>query len=698
MKNSTKQKQFCQYSYVKSCKLSLFVLLCSLSFLSNPLWAKTIEVTSDQIDNLQEIIDKAESGDVLYFTDSIYDLSDGEVIIRKPLIFKGLDPKDYDPSYQGANGLQTTLMNVKTIRVESDYVEFYDLKIAEPQSDEPRFFILVDMRTESYKQNFRTPEANDGSFRKGIVMKNIEINGGFYGLFAGNGVEGAIEHVSFLNYSRIGYINDRRSRLTAMPQVTFDYCRFVPNIANLGFDDRGISFDAGNTEFPIVWNGHSSYVKNSFFLNTGVAMSRCHSIEIADNTFQDEKGFIDLIHIEEWSYNVTVKNNLFDCRFDEATGLPTRVMQFDRELATVNHIFITDNKIVGTIDFFISAYAPNNVSITGNDFTQAKGSNFVLGLDFYESRNQEPIDPRSEFVSYNVTILDNPGIENVNPLEKPDIQMHVPLEGGNIRINNVPESQQNLIKFDYPKPLISDGIYEIENLRSGKRLVPSANNEGLTAKPASEIDGLSSKWKVSFDPPYHYSIRSVHNGRKIEAHKGYTEAEIFENTVQDERPFLVATENYSPRWALVSTGEESQFEIFTGGNEKQSALVDDVNDGIKLIFGKKFNPDFTRSPIKFGDDAKWNFIRQDSRRAKGRDQEENIFALESNPVKNILAIRYENKSESVVDILFYDMGGRIVKEDKLFSHAKTSYDISGFRKGMYLVKTSNGHSEKFVKD
>ncbi len=699
MKNFKNTNLSISFGFLRKNQLSLLTLLCLFNLLGVVSQAKTIEVTSEQAAELQEIIDNAVSGDVLYFTDSIYDLGDEEVIIQKSLIFKGLDPEKFDPNYQGSNGLGTTLMNARTFRVETDNVEFHNLKIVETVSEEPRFFLLIDARTVNYKDNFRTPETNDGSTLEGLVLRNVEINGGFYSCFAGNGVEGLFEHVSFLNFGRIGYITDRRGRIATMPKVVFDYCRFEPDVSNLGFDDRGISFDAGNTEFPVVWGGNNSIVKNSFFLNTGIAMSRCHSIDIADNTFQDERGFVDLIHIEEWSYNIKVKDNTFDCRFDtDDPNLGTRIMQFDRELATVNHIYITDNKIIGDFNFFISAYGPNNVYITGNDFTASKGTNFVIDFDFYESRTQEPIEEQSEFVSFNVDILDNPGIENVNSEEKPDIRMHVPMKGGDIRINNVPEDQQELQKFDFPTALLAEGVYEIVNLRSGKKLVSNASNEGLTAKFDSEITDKSSQWQISFDPPYHYNIRSAHNGRKLEAHKGYTEAEIFEKTVQDERPFLTATEDYNPRWALSGTGEENQFEIFTGGNEKQSALVDDVNDGVKLIFGKKFNPNFTRSPIKFDDDAKWDFVYQAKLRKIQEEPEEVVFVLGANPVKDILNIRYENTSESVVDIIFYDMGGRVVKEGKLFSHAKTAYDISDFRKGIYLVKTSNGHSEKFVVD
>ncbi len=684
--------------YPLRARFSLAVLFCVFSLFAGKLQAKTIKVSSDKAGELQAIINKASKGDVIQFTDKYYNLRKAVIYVTKPLTFVGKNAVGFNAYHKGASGVQTTLANAFTFILQTDDVQFKNLKIIQWKPQKEDFSVLLDGRTQDYKDNFRNPGVQDGKTFKGINLSNVVLKGGYYGCFAGNGIGATFEHVSFIDYRRIGYINDRRARNAIMPTVVFDFCRFkplAPESASAGFDNRGISFDAGNTEYPIVWGGNKSAVKNTLFINTGIAISRCHSLNITNNLFKDGTGYVDLVHIEEWSHNIVVNGNTFDCKPADLK-YRSRVMQFDRELQTVGYIYINNNTIKGDINFFISAYCPNNVFINDNDFTKANGTNVTIGFDFYEFRAVEPIEEKSEFVSFNVNISNNPGLEAVSPANLPSVRMRVPKNGGNINVKGVSRSKQSMKKGYYPQPLIQDGIYQIVNSASGRKLATNNVNSGMITT-SSNANDAASKWEVKFNAPYYYHIKNVKNGRFMEAHKGYTEAEIFQKLPQEERPFLFKSNNYTPRWSLVGAGKASLFEIFVGGNEKQAALISSSNNSIKLAFGKKGNADGTRSPVKFSDNAKWKFVKVSNRRtALDAEAKEDVFVLGSNPVSDILSIRYESESDAVVDVMFYDIHGRVIKEDKLFSHANTSFDISDLNKGIYLVKTSNGHAERLM--
>ncbi len=693
-KNSNKKQRFIGRSRHNG-HWALLLLACSMVLTSGKLRAERIDVTSQHAGKLQEIIDEAKAGDIINFVDEEYDLEHKNIVIDKALVLKGKSSIGFDPYFKGSSGIRTTLLNAFSIIIASDDVEFKDLKIVQPKPATEDYSVLMDGRTQNYKDNFRRPGKQDGLTYKGIGFDNVELNGGFYSCFAGNGIGATFEHVSFLNFRRIGYINDRRARRGFMPKVTIDYCRFVPDSTDVGFDDRGISFDAGNTEFPIVWGGNGSSVKNSFFRNTGVAFSRIHGIDVTNNTFEDHNGLIDLLHIEEWSYNIVVNGNLFDCRV-ENPNFRSRIIQLDRELQTVNYIYINNNRIIGDFNFFVSAYCPNNIYINDNDFTGSTATNFVIDFDFYESRGIEPIESKSEFVSFNVDILNNTNIDSANSNFIPDVRMHVPKSGGNIRINGIPKGQQDLQKTDFPTALVSDGVYEIINEETGRKLASNADNNGLITKP-KWVGDATVKWEVKFVPPYYYHIKNKDHGGFLEAHKGYTEAEIAQNLPQTEAPFLFAAQSYKPRWSLVGTGKASQFEIFVGGNEKQAALVHDDIAGIKLAFGKAMNDKGLRFPVKFSDNAKWKFVKNSNLRLLQEETlEESVFTLSPNPAMDILTVRYENKEDAIVDLYIYDINGKVMKVEKLFAHAKTSFDISDLKKGLYMVKTSNGHHEKLI--
>ncbi len=677
-------------------RVSLLMLFCAFNLCVGALQAKTIEVPSGKIGKLQKIINDASKGDIIKFTDKFYNLKRAVIYINKPLTFVGKDPVDFNAYHQGASGVQTTLSNAFTFILQSNNVAFKNLKIEQLKPKEEDSSVLLDGRTQNYKDNFRNPAGQDGETLKGINLSNVVLKGGYYGCFAGNGIGASFNHVSFLDFRRIGYINDRRARNAAMPKVVFDYCRFKPSAlgdSKAAFDSRGISFDAGNTEYPVVWGGQKSSVSHSLFENTGVAISRCHSLELSSNVFEDATGFVDLVHIEEWSHNIVVNGNTFDGKV-ENPNKRSRVMQFDRELQTVGYIYINNNIIKGNINFFISAYCPNNVFINDNDFTKAKAVNVAIGFDYYESRAKEPIEEKSEFVSFNIDISDNKGLEEVSP-NHPAVRMRIPRTGGKIKIKGVSRAKQSLKKGDFPQPLIKDGVYHIINSGSGKKLAANQAGTGILMKPAS-VNDASSKWEIKFDPPYYYNMKNVKSGNYIEAHKGYTEAEIFQNLPGGEKPFLFKSNSYTPRWSLVGVGT-SKFEIFAAGNEKQSALSSAANNRVKLAFGKEKSASGGRIPVKLSDNAKWKFVKLANRRiVLDSEAKEDVFVLGSNPASDIVNIRYESESEAIVNVMFYDIHGRIVKEDKLFSHANTSFDISGFNKGVYLVKTSNGHAERLM--
>jgi len=673
--------------------LILFLLSISAS-------AKTWYINKNQnADQLQYLINQASSGDVIYFVDGAnYDIGGRVILVNKGITFQGFSPNGYNSNTRGASGIQTNLNNVVSFLIRSNNVKFNNIKINAVNND----VVLIDARSQRYIDNFTSPGYTANDQYTGIKFTNVELNGGFYSCFAGNGMQVDFKNVSFLDFARIGYINDRRTRVNSTKTATFLRCKFQPQTptGTFGFDSRGISFDAGNTSYPVVWSAEGSYIIECDFINTGVAFSRIKNVNISANTFTDNTAYIDMIHIEEFSNNMLISWNQFNCNAASTRAANdyerSRIITLDSELQAVTDITISNNTASGQYNFFINGYAPTNVSITNNNFSNAFpfGSN-IIDFRYYENyeKTGETIDANQEFVSRNITVTGNTGFKNWNK----GIRVNVPTNGNTININTSQFSsgKVNLNYLQDPTPLRWTGVYEIVNAgNTTKKLASDGTAYGITTNGGS---GNNAKWEITWVPPYYYTIKNLSTNQYLETHKGYTEKEILDGVSENVYPFIVYSGNELPRWILRKTADSGLFKILPAGNEKQSVLAMSGNN-VKLLMHKKFNSDGTRSikePNNFG---KWWITPSSSAKDIVTVQGEALEGLKITPnvINDIATIYFEDDANPVVDVSFYNTTGALVKKEKINSHNNNAIDVSSLASGVYLVQTSNDIVEKII--
>ncbi|KAA1246210.1 discoidin domain-containing protein [Aquimarina sp. RZ0] len=586
-----------------SSRLSIFIFLltCNCLFLQ----AKDIDFNAEYghsgnlIEKIQRAIDNASSGDVIIFKSLHYNLGGGlEVItIDKPLTIQGAEPEGFDPSFFGASGIQTTLGDTVTFAFRSDDIVFKNISIVRKDDGEAVFDILIDARHTTYLEP--NPETIEQEHYTGIKFENVVLNGGAFGVHSGNGIGVEMTNTSLVNWRRIGYWANRFGRSKSTPRGVFTSCVITPKKDVIGFDDRAVSYDAGNSEYPEVWDTNDTTFDNCQINETGIAVSRCKNFTIKNTTFNDSTGAVDLVHIEEFSNDIRVQNNIFNCSVEDFTKL-TRICQLDRELQPSYNIQFTNNRIIGTYDFFISAYASRDITVIGNDFRSGDaGNENSIDFTYYESREREPIPV--EILSDNIIIMGNPGL---GYSQNKNFKVQIPNENNNIYVEGYTDVQQNIIELDPAPPVVEDGMYEIVNKATGQRL--SAASDGSTLMTTDTADE-NSQWRITFNPPYSYHIQNVGNDKYLETHVGYTEFDVFTDQPQTLQPFLndVPSGDALPFWSIAGLEGSEYFEIFPGGNERQAAYSANDDSSTNFVFTFEFDMYFRRIKLPLTDAEKW---------------------------------------------------------------------------------------------
>lgn len=549
----------------------------------------------DLFQKIQQALEEAPAGATLlfksnnYFIDNVLPLK-----INKPITIQGRNPGgDFKSGNRGASGIKTIINTISNITIQSSNVKFKNIEFTRKNLGQSVYDILIDARHPSY--NVEEPYNVRQIQYTGLEFNNVKLNGTAYPFHAGNGIEAEFSNVSIINYRRIGFWTDRKGRLNKSKKITFDKCYFKPE-SIVEFDDRAISLDAGNTEYPTVWDLENTTVRNCSFNDAGIAVSRCKNMLITGSTFNDTEGKVDMAHIEEFSSNINITRNVFNCN-----NARTKIIVLDRELQIVSDITINNNTINGAYAFFISAYGPNNIKVIGNNFSNAFSGNTVqqnpdsIDFTYYENRGIEPIP--FEILSNNVQIYNNRGLGET---KNRNVRLNLPKTGAVYRIENYLPSQKDIRRLDIPQPQIANGIYEIVNKENNQKLYPNGNL--LSTKNGS---GANFQWKITSNTPYTYTIQNMGTNKYLETAVGYTEFNIFNNTPENLSPYTIAygdNEANKPYWTFFK--RNGNYNIFAGGNERQSALGTNGSN-VKLLFGKVGNADGTRSVANLGNNAKW---------------------------------------------------------------------------------------------
>ncbi|WP_010520348.1 T9SS type A sorting domain-containing protein [Aquimarina agarivorans] len=582
-------------SFSKHITAVLAFFIFNISFIhSKTIFFDTAYGNSGNIaSKIQKAINSAADGDIIVFNSPKYNFDGATIVtINKAITFRGKTPVNgFNANKRGASGIRTVWNNTSSFLLRSDNIKFANVSIIKKNLGEDIFDILIDARHTTYLAP--NPIAVTQEQYKGIEFQNVILDGGAYSIHTGNGIGLKMTNSSLINYRRIGYWANRFGRTNFSRKASLVKCEIKPD-GTVGFDDRAISLDAGNSEYPTIWNFRNTLFKNCLIEDSGIALSRIENVTIEGCTFNDTTGAVDLVHIEEFSNDIRVRNNTFNCRVKN-TNNSSRIVQLDRELQVSSDLEFINNRIVGTYNFFISAYAPSKITITGNNFTKANAvNNNAIDFSFYEARSREPIP--NELASNDIKIVNNPGL---NLPKNKGIRMNIPRNNAKIEIKGVPNSLRRITRITPAAAILPNGIYTITNKANGKKL--TASGSGIVT---TNGNGANTQWRITFNPPYTYHIQNVGNKRYLETHLGYTEFDIINDKPQNIFPFLNAATGALPFWAITKSGND--YEFFPGGNEKQSILSTNGSKPINLVHGVGIDRNYVRFVIPIKNAAKWS--------------------------------------------------------------------------------------------
>ncbi|ANW97267.1 hypothetical protein AXE80_13625 [Wenyingzhuangia fucanilytica] len=571
---------------------------------------------------IQKLIN-SNPGAIIEFKSSEYDLEKRGLTISKPITLRGLTNNSLTPDLSGKGAdnknILSEFVNCNTILIRSDNVHIESLYFKKDYG--PKYNVFFNFLHPTYLDQ----DLDTNLEYTGISLKNVVIDGGGYAVTTGNGFGGTFENVSVINFNVIGVWFNRRGNVKKHSKVTFTNCTFEPRNdlnsngapvfpgSNIEFNDRAISFDGGNTSYPIVWDHSGSTIERCLFKNTGVgASSRGANVVLNNNEFNDTQGKVELVRVEEFSSNFTITNNTFNCN-----NAQSGIITFDRELQVVSNIEIKNNTILGFYRYFISAYAPSDLTIENNDFTNAHtttGSAWI-NLTYYENASEEPIAPRSnpdmpgDFASDNIIIRNNTGLDSSN---KGTLTVNV-LNNAQGNVFDFPANRTTINSIDAPKQLLENGVYEIINLKTTKKLTPNTGDNFLITD--SKLTDVT-KWTVTFVPPYSYTIQNVETNEYLELDIPFTESNIIGNPNNLPQLFPFAKNTYAgvvadkvnrlPFWAFRKEGDK--YVILPGGNELMSAIAITDSDVVSLVAARQKAPNSdARIPVELKDNAKWSF-------------------------------------------------------------------------------------------
>lgn len=671
-----------------------------------------LNYTGNEGQRLQQVINAASDFDTIEFKSPSYDFENNGFTLNKPLELKGILGPGWNANHQGAIAVGTQFVNTRRIDIRSSDVTLrnLDIQIAENSS-----IIVIDAR----HPNFISGTGDLGAFFSNFNMSNCFVRGAVnsstaFNIFAGNGFEGTISQVTFEGFTFAAINFDRKGRVNTFPKVIIDNCSFAAK-EPVGFNDWAVSFDAGNEDYPFVWDGNDTEIKNSVFINTGIALSKIQNITIADNTFNHTKDFnIQQIHIEEYSRNITATGNTFNCN---TPGGITQVFGLDREHQTLDNIKLNGNFINGKFSLAVTSYSITNFEFKNNTFGSNAESTSTFPLSFTFSASiflgQDP----GHLPSSNIDISGNIGLTNLDIVGVNGKIVDIFLENGIGGLTT--DLADNFIRKrdggTGPEAAIPDGIYFIDNVNG--RIQDSGKHPRIAE---GTLTGDFVKWAVERVTPYTYSIRNIGSGEYLETEEVFKDSDICnattsefkllaEDTYLGETPFSWNTPR--PLWSLASTGV-GEWLVQPGSNEIKSTLStagDVLSDVVlvpRLADGEPTTsacPRVLKDMDAFDPERKfaWKFIDTGDDITLSSD---NFLAEEANAVVGVYpnVIKGDKplnvnlgEANTLSEVNIYNFSGKLihteVSKDQLLVIDRANISSSS---GMYLVKIKTSSVEK----
>ncbi|KAA3663232.1 MAG: T9SS C-terminal target domain-containing protein, partial [Calditrichaeota bacterium] len=524
---------------------------------------------STLVNNINAAVASASAGDTILFKSAEYDFDNTVLTITKGICLSGILPTDINDETYGAYEVATTFKDMRLFHVRSSDVSICNLKL---QPVEDVTYIFTRFVHSTYNNS------NDTEFYTNIKLNNVIFDGGNLQCFGGNGAGISFRHVSFLNYNDGGYNINRRGPVDYSPQVIVKKCLFVPNFSEVYYNTRGISNDAGNTEYPVVWDLNEMIVDSCYFDGAGIGFSKCSNSVITNNHFIGYRKDVDMIHMEEYTNNIHIENNVFEYK------IPSRTFYIDRNAQPSFDITIINNTFIGKYHWVFWCNSPRNVRFENNDMTQASANDPNLKtFDFTDyqlaAKEELPYDMPIE----NLTIRNNPGIDKA---EIGVLSMYE-LSGDTTNIiEDYPAGKiQKTVVDMRPKSVIDTSVlYQIRNKNSGEFMVA---DEGATnIKLSSEVrDDSSDVWIVDFKYPYTNTFKNVKTGMYMESENSYTLGDYYKTELPVyyvEQKNSYTGKAFLPHFFLRAFTEngETFYQFAPGGNEKKSRFIKEGSDVI----------------------------------------------------------------------------------------------------------------------
>ncbi|MFI3320527.1 MAG: hypothetical protein SNH01_06915 [Rikenellaceae bacterium] len=511
---------------------------------------------ADLVANLESVISKADPyyKTMVLLKSANYDFENNGFSVTNSVLLTGVIPDSVDNEERGAQGVTTTLSNISQTLLKKANITVANLKI-------------VDNSTSTY--GTVAINASGGMLTQGIVFYNVEIENGSVQLLGRYGAGVTCQNCTFNNFTSSGYAANRSQEYDEMPKCEFHDCLYYPNESLANYNTRGVTFDAGNTEYPIIWDLQGTTIDNCLFYRNGVGYSRCCNSKVTNCDFYGNTLWRDMVHTEEFTNDILIEGNTF------VHETQSRTFYIDRERQNASNISIINNTFKGDIGWIISSYSPSGIIFEGNDFSEAKfntGNGYnVFEFSYYGNESE------SEYVPYEVPTT---GLSMKNNIGLTGFTLNLFVEEGDT--SNVIEESGAITATTVPAiaPIIADGKYKLKS-KSGQYVAISSTGSLVT----TAVEADAEVWDIAFYELQNYTVLSTSTGYYFETPSIYTLSDM-QSTTFSTTYYVYQTRNYAgksrvPFFYFQERGDD-EYIIYPGGNEEKSRVVTTNGEGDQL--------------------------------------------------------------------------------------------------------------------
>ncbi|WP_162555733.1 T9SS type A sorting domain-containing protein [Reichenbachiella versicolor] len=618
-------------------------------------------------------ISSASVGDTIVFNSTEYDFDGKSLVITKAICISGKLADNINKSIQGAYDVETTFKNLKIMHLRSSHLTLANLK-------------LIPITNVGYVFT-RYSHITNGEFYENMKVENVIFEGGQVQAYGGDGAGITFTNCSFIQFSALGYTVNRKLKIDYAPKLVIRNCFFKPDFDKVNFNVRAISLDAGNTEYPVVWDQSETIIDNCLMDGTGLGISsKCSNVSVTNCHFKGYRADVDMIHMEEFGHSFLIDGNTFE------HISPARGLFIDRELQQCHDITITNNEWIGTYAWIISSNAPYNLVFENNDFSKAKAKDPSFNtIDFMYDHGGEHEYLPYELPTRDVSVKNNIGLSS----SKDGYLAYKVLNGDNSIDIEYPSSKIKKVIIDRAPRMIIDTTdkFRFRNKKTGDYIVADNDNTSLVMSTDVTSDS-SDVWELEFRYPYYYFVKNTKTKKYMEVYKGYTLGDINNNST--DKILVEQIENYSdkvqkPFWYLRSHNNGKYYEILPGGNERKSRITQ-IDEGPELEFAWKSGVDILAQTENS------NWILESLGLGEGLetnvDDELNksVFKLFPNPSNSQLLVSIPGYTGELI-VELYNTSGGLIKTVQLYKQ-DDEIGVTGLEalEGVYLVKVITGEA------